>query len=64
MHLVSNWTIRDLPGGRSEVNYSIDYTLKSRTLQFLLGGMFDLAIRKIMAAFEKRAEKLYGAKAA
>lgn len=63
-HLVSNWKIRDLPGGRSEVNYSVDYTLKSRTLQFLLGGMFDLAMRKIMTAFEKRAALLYGTKAA
>jgi ribosome-associated toxin RatA of RatAB toxin-antitoxin module len=46
------------------VNYSVDYTLKSRTLQFLLNGMFDLAMRKIMAAFEKRAAMLYGSKAA
>jgi coenzyme Q-binding protein COQ10 len=63
-NLVSNWKIRDLQGGRSEVNYSVDYTLKSRTLQFLLNGMFDLAMRKIMAAFEKRAAMLYGSKAA
>lgn len=63
-NLTSNWKIRDLPGGRSEVNYSVDYTLKSRTLQFLLSGMFDLAMRKIMAAFEKRASLLYGPKAA
>jgi coenzyme Q-binding protein COQ10 len=63
-NLISNWKIRELPGSRSEVNYSVDYTLKSRTLQFLLGGMFDLAMRKIMAAFEKRAAMLYGSKAA
>jgi coenzyme Q-binding protein COQ10 len=62
-NLVSVWKIRDLPAGKSEVNYSVDYTLKSRTLHFLLGGMFDLAMRKIMAAFEKRAEQVYGGKA-
>jgi coenzyme Q-binding protein COQ10 len=63
-NLISNWQIRDLPNGRSEVDYSVDYTLKSRTLQFLLSGMFDLAMRKIMTAFEKRAATLYGSKAA
>jgi coenzyme Q-binding protein COQ10 len=63
-NLISNWKIRDLPNGRSEVDYSVDYTLKSRTLQFLLSGMFDLAMRKIMTAFEKRAASLYGSKAA
>lgn len=63
-NLLSVWKIRDLPGGRAEVNYSVDYTLKSRTLNFLLGGMFDLAMRKIIAAFEKRAAVIYGSNVA
>jgi ribosome-associated toxin RatA of RatAB toxin-antitoxin module len=33
--------------------------MKSHLLQMLLGGMFDHAARKVMGAFEARAEKLY-----
>ncbi len=38
--------------------------LKSRSLQFLLSGMFDLVVRKIMNAFEARADELYGSRSA
>jgi ribosome-associated toxin RatA of RatAB toxin-antitoxin module len=37
----------------------VDYELKSHLLQMLLSGMFDHAAKKVMAAFEARAEKLY-----
>ena len=33
---------------------------KSRSLQFLLSGMFDMMVRRVMTAFEERAKKLYG----
>lgn len=58
--LVSEWKI--LPGaeGGSDIHFTVDYTLKSRSLQFLLSGMFDMIVRRIMTAFEGRARKLYG----
>ena len=56
----SLWKVTSLPDGGSEVEFTIDYTLKSRSMQFLLSGMFDLAVRKVMTAFEDRARKLYG----
>jgi coenzyme Q-binding protein COQ10 len=59
-HLEATWRIVPEQGGASIV-LDIDYTLKSRSLQFLMSGMFDLMMRKIMTAFEHRAEKLYGA---
>jgi len=61
-HLEATWHIVPEPGGSSIV-LNIDYTLKSRSLQFLMSGMFDLMMRKIMTAFEDRARKLYGASA-
>jgi len=33
--------------------------MKSHLLQMLLSGMFDHAAKKVMGAFETRAEKLY-----
>ena len=58
------WRIKGMPDGGSEIDFSVDYTLKSRSLQFLLSGMFDLVVRKIMTAFEERARKLYGPQSA
>ena len=34
----------------------------SRTLGMLMGGMFDLAFRRFAAAFEARADQVYGRK--
>lgn len=61
-HLEAKWVIRPEAAGAS-INLNIDYTMKSRSLQFLMSGMFDLMMRKIMTAFEERAAKLYGPKA-
>ena len=62
--MTSLWKIRDLPEGGTEIEYSIEYTLKSKTMQLLLSGLFDMALRRVMAAFEKRAHDLYDVKAA
>jgi coenzyme Q-binding protein COQ10 len=60
-HLVSEWKIVPTGENRCDINFAVDYQLKSRTLQFIFSGMFDLAVRKVMTAFEERARQLYGA---
>lgn len=62
--LYALWRIVPLADGGSEVEFSVDYSLRSRTLQAVLSGMFDYAVRKVMTAFEDRARTLYGAPAA
>ncbi len=59
--LVSEWKIRPNAKGGSDIHFTVNYTLRSRSLQFLLSGMFDLIVRRIMTAFEERAKQLYGA---
>jgi len=59
-HLVSEWKIVPTGNNRCDINFSVDYQLRSRTLQFMFSGMFDLAVRKVMSAFEERARVLYG----
>ncbi|MCA3575200.1 MAG: type II toxin-antitoxin system RatA family toxin [Aestuariivirga sp.] len=59
-HLVSEWKIVPTGKNRCDIAFSVDYQLRSRTLQFLFSGMFDLAVRKVMTAFEERAQALYG----
>ena len=58
--LDASWKIVDAGAGSAEIQLNLDYTLKSRTLQFILSGMFDLMVRKVMNAFEERARQLYG----
>lgn len=59
-HLVSEWKIVPTGANRCDIAFTVDYTLKSKMLQMVLSGMFDMAVRKIMSAFEERARQLYG----
>ncbi len=61
-HLDARWVITPDSRG-SSIRLDIDYKMKSRSLQFIMSGMLDMMMRKIMNAFEQRAAKLYGAKA-
>ena len=38
----------------------IDFAFRNRILQRAAGAAFDLALRKVAAAFEDRAKDLYG----
>lgn len=59
-HLVSEWKIVPAGDNRCDINFTVDYALKSRMLQMVFSGMFDMAVRKVMSSFEERARQLYG----
>ena len=59
-HLDSEWRIVPTAANRCDITFTVDYQLRSRALQFVFSGMFDLAVRKVMSAFEERARVLYG----
>ena len=61
-HLENRWNFCDEEGAaqRSRVEFFIDYEFRSRMLGLLMGGLFDAAFRKFAAAFERRADLLYG----
>jgi len=63
-HMQNRWAFHSTDEQSCEVEFFIDYEFKSRTLAMLMGAMFDTAFRKFAAAFEKRADKLYGRKTA
>jgi coenzyme Q-binding protein COQ10 len=46
-----------------DVQFSIDYEFKSRVLGMMMGAMFDAAFRRFSAAFEARADEVYGKRA-
>ena len=62
--LQNRWTFRPTGEQTCEVEFFIDYEFKSRTLAMLMGAMFDTAFRKFAAAFEQRADQVYGLKSA
>jgi coenzyme Q-binding protein COQ10 len=47
-----------------DVEFFIEYEFRSRALGMLMGAMFDTAFRKFSAAFEQRADRVYGRKRA
>lgn len=58
-HLDNRWLFHGLPRGGADVDFFIAYEMRTRPLQMMMSGMFDYAVRKIMAAFEERARSLY-----
>ena len=57
------WEFRNLPaelGGGCEVEFLVSFTFRNALFEKLAGQYFDRAFRKMVGAFEERAEKLYG----
>lgn len=59
-HMENRWTFEDRGEGGSDVGFFIAYEFKSRMLAMLMGAMFDAAFQRFAAAFEKRADEVYG----
>ena len=57
------WTIHEV-NGQSEVSISIEYAMRSMLLQFAITGAMDMAVNKVMTAFETRAMTIHRAKRA
>jgi coenzyme Q-binding protein COQ10 len=59
--LHNSWKFKPDGEGRCLVDFCVDFTFRSRTFEAIAGRMFGEAVRKMVAAFETRAAKLYGA---
>jgi len=57
-HLENNWFFRQ-DGDSSEVEFHVDFELKNKILNVLMIKSFDLGLKKIANAFEKRAIQLF-----
>jgi coenzyme Q-binding protein COQ10 len=54
------WHFRPAEDGGCEVDFSVQFTFRSQLFEMLAGQYFDRAFRKMVAAFEARADALYG----
>src|SRR5262245_2608051 len=60
----NRWIFHPAGDKACDVEFFITYEFKSRTLAMLMGAMFDTPFRRVAAAFEKRADAVYGRKTA
>lgn len=56
----NRWTFRPVDEQSCEVEFFLNYEFRSRTLGLLMGSVFDAAFRRFAAAFERRANQVYG----
>jgi coenzyme Q-binding protein COQ10 len=62
--LENRWKFRPAGDESCNVDFYISYAFRSRTLGLLMGAMFDIAFRRLAAAFERRADHVYAVRAA
>jgi coenzyme Q-binding protein COQ10 len=58
-YLNNHWLFTAHPGG-AEVDFFVDFEFNSRILQATIGLVFNEAVRRMVAAFHKRAVAVYG----
>jgi coenzyme Q-binding protein COQ10 len=59
-NLENRWSFEAKSDADCDVGFFLNYEFKSRMLAMLMGTMFDTAFQRFAAAFEKRADAIYG----
>ncbi len=58
--LDNRWEFFPEPDGGCRIEFSVEFTFRNRIFEALAGQYFDRAFRKMVTAFETRADELYG----
>ncbi|HEY6431805.1 MAG TPA: type II toxin-antitoxin system RatA family toxin [Acetobacteraceae bacterium] len=58
-YLNNQWDFIPHPGG-TEVAFFVDFEFRSRLLQAAIGVVFNEAVRRMVNAFRRRAQQIYG----
>lgn len=58
--LDNEWQFRALEDGGCEVDFMVEFSFRNAMFERLAGQYFDRGFRRMVTAFEERAEKLYG----
>ena len=59
-YLNNHWIFTPVGDSRCEIDFYVDFEFRSRVLQRVMGLLFDEAVRRMVGAFERRADQLYG----
>ena len=57
-YLKNKWNFAE-KGNNSEIDFHVDFELKNKILNILMVNSFDIGLKKIADAFEKRANDLF-----
>ena len=58
--LVTRYAFHPAGDGACDMTFDVDFAFRNRIMQRAAGAAFDIAMRKVAAAFEDRAKVLYG----
>ena len=58
-YLNNQWRFEPMPSG-CMVDFTVDFAFRNRVFEALAGQVFDVALRRMIGAFEARAHQLYG----
>jgi len=59
-YLNNHWVFERTEDGGCEIDFYVDFEFRSRILQKAIGAVFNEAVQRMVTAFEKRAQDLYG----
>ena len=60
--MVSNWSFTEAQDGGCDVGFHVDFAFRNKLLQTTATIFFNEAMQRVVRAFERRAEELYGPK--
>jgi len=61
-YLSNTWDFMDAPDGGCVVDFYVDFEFKNPFFQKLMGVFFNEIVKRMVKAFEDRAQELYGPK--
>lgn len=59
-YLSNHWKFTDLDDGTCKVDFYVDFEFKNPMLQAVIAAFFHEAVRRMVQAFEDRANQVYG----
>ena len=59
-YLKNSWIFETDENGHCLVDFSVEFEFRSQILEMAIGNIFSEAVHRMVSAFEKRAETLYG----
>ena len=59
-HLENRWVFHEISETECEIEFHLDYAFRSRALALMMGAVFDRAFARIVGAFRRRADEVYG----
>jgi coenzyme Q-binding protein COQ10 len=60
-YLNNHWLFLPQPGGACLIDFYVDFEFRSKMLQKIMEMFFTEAVKRMVAAFDARAHRLYGA---